>query len=78
MAEEINEEILSILQKMAERLEDLEKIVFNEENILMKSGLVVTKTPTPTVALGSGLPDRNEIHKMKWDELDKLAKRMTG
>jgi hypothetical protein len=49
MTEEINEEILSILQKMAERLEDLEKIVFNEENILMKSGLVVSKTPTPTV-----------------------------
>ena len=79
MNEEIETEILNILMKMAKRLEHIEDIVFNQDNVLLKAGLVMAKTPAPKVNSNSStMPDGDMISKMDWDQLDNLAKKITG
>ena len=44
MSEEnsINKELLEIIKALTEKVESLEKAVYNKDNLLMKSGFVVT------------------------------------
>tara|TARA_R110000751_G_scaffold209508_2_gene313351 strand:- start:973 stop:1215 length:243 start_codon:yes stop_codon:yes gene_type:complete len=79
MTNEINDEILNILMKMAKRLEHIEDVVFNQDNILLKAGLVRAGTPAPKIDnKTSAMPDGDMINKMDWDQLDNLAKKITG
>jgi hypothetical protein len=79
MTEEINKEILNILMKMAERLDTIENVVFNQDNVLMKAGLVKVSTPAPKVDSNpSTMPDGDMISKMDWEQLNNLAKKITG
>lgn len=79
MNEEIETEILNILMKMAKRLEHIEDIVFNQDNVLLKAGLVRAGTPAPKVEQNpTNMPDGDMISKMDWDQLNNLAKKITG
>tara|TARA_R110002167_G_scaffold38929_12_gene120641 strand:+ start:1454 stop:1684 length:231 start_codon:yes stop_codon:yes gene_type:complete len=69
---------LTILLKMlVERVQELEKYVFDQDNILMKSGLVKVGGYRPSRAT-SNSPDSNAIHKMDWSQLDDMVKNLTG
>ena len=73
----MNEEVLEILKALTDKIEMLEKAVYNDENILMKSGFVVIDSPTPSmnVQKSSGVPD---VTNMEWDEIHNVVKRLAG
>jgi hypothetical protein len=73
----MNEDVLEILKALTAKIEMLEKAVYNDENILMKSGFVVIDSPTPSmnVQKSSGVPD---VTNMEWDEIHNVVKRLAG
>jgi hypothetical protein len=76
---EVKNETLEILKLLVEKIEKLEKTVYNEENLLMKAGFVTTDSPTPRMELSDGIiPDANKIGKMSWEEINSLVERMGG
>tara|TARA_R110002020_G_scaffold98688_3_gene234696 strand:+ start:3254 stop:3487 length:234 start_codon:yes stop_codon:yes gene_type:complete len=69
---------LTVLLKMlVERVQELEKYVYDQDNILMKSGLVKVEGVRPSRA-SSSVPDSNSISKMDWSQLDEMVRGMTG
>ena len=76
MSEEntINQELLEIIKALSAKIESLEKAVYNDDNILMKSGFVVVDTPTPkmdnTIGAGSPLKD---VGDMDWKDIHKMV-----
>ena len=79
MTEEVKDETLEILKLLVEKVSKLEQTVFNDENLLMKSGFVMAETPKPKMNAGTGdMPDANTIAKMSWDDINKLVARMEG
>ena len=78
MTEE-KDETLEILKLLVSKIQKLEETVYDNENVLMKSGFVVANTPVPKMDKGSGvLPDSDQISKMSWDDINKLVARMEG
>ena len=79
MAEEksINEELLVIIKALTEKVESLEKAVYNKDNLLMKSGFVVANTPTPDK---SGIVGNttSDIAKMDWSDIHKMVEQAGG
>lgn len=65
-------ELLEILKALTDRIKELERAVYHKDNLLMKSGYVVTQTPTPSMS-NVGVPDSDAIHKMSWDDIDKFV-----
>ena len=51
---EQNIELLAILKALTEKIENLEKTVYHQDNLLMKSGLVVAQSPSPKMNNGGG------------------------
>ena len=45
----MNEDVLEILKALTAKIELLERAVYNDENLLMKSGYVVVDSPTPSM-----------------------------
>lgn len=78
MKEEKNE-TLEILKLLVSKIQKLEETVYDNENMLMKSGFVVANTPVPKMDNNAGsLPDSTQIGKMSWDDINKLVARMEG
>ena len=75
MTEE-NIEMVDLLKELVSRLKKLEGTVYNNDNILMKSGIVTVKSPTPVVGKHETVPDGDMISKMSWDEINTLVDRM--
>ena len=81
MSEEntINEELLEIIKALSAKIESLEKAVYNDDNLLMKSGFVVVDTPTPkmdnTIGAGSPLKD---VGNMDWKDIHKMVEKVGG
>jgi hypothetical protein len=65
-------ELLEILKALTDRIKELERAVYHKDNLLMKSGFVVTETPTPSMT-NMGVPDSDAIHKMSWEDIDKFV-----
>ena len=81
MAEEksINEELLVIIKALTEKVESLEKAVYNKDNLLMKSGFVVANSPTPIMnASGAESVDSDRVAKMEWSEINDMVRKMEG
>ena len=72
------EELTTLLKMMAERIQQLENTVYNQDNILMKSGLVKVQGERPHRSPSSSVPDSNVISKMDWSQLDELVKGLSG
>jgi hypothetical protein len=82
---EKNEVMTTLLKELVDRLIALEQTVYNQDNLLMKAGLVKVDTPRPTMSvrdnLGSDTTDNlgsDTIAKMSWDELNTMVKKMEG
>jgi|TARA_R100000149_G_scaffold562_1_gene178 hypothetical protein len=73
----MNEDVLEILKALTAKIELLERAVYNDENLLMKSGFVVIDSPTPSmnVQKSSGVPD---VANMEWEEIHSVVKRLAG
>ncbi len=73
----MNEDVLEILKALTAKIEHLEKAVYNDDNLLMKSGFVVIDSPTPSmnVQKSSGVPD---VANMEWEEIHSVVKRLAG
>jgi|TARA_R100000479_G_C6200374_1_gene134479 reverse gyrase len=73
----MNEDVLEILKALTAKIEMLEKAVYNDDNLLMKSGLVVVESPTPSmnVQKSSGVPD---VANMEWSEIHDVVKKLAG
>jgi hypothetical protein len=69
-------EMLLLLKEIVNKVNDLEKAVYNKDNILMKSGFVTVNTPVPTVA-NVGI-DGDNISKMDWKEINDMVARIEG
>ena len=69
---------LEILKLLVEKISKLEQTVYNQDNVLMKSGLVKVNTPTPKISNNSELPDGDTISKMSWDQINTMVSKMEG
>lgn len=74
---EVNEEIVLLLKELVNRVQQLEKITYDNDNVLMKSGLVVTDSPTPSMnnKLNSSFT-MDDVAKMSFDDMAKIINRM--
>ena len=59
----MEQEVVDLLKELVGRLQSLERTVYDNDNLLMKSGLVRVNTPTPGISHNSsdGL-DSDAIH----------------
>ena len=77
MTEE-NNEMIDLLKELVDRVKQIEKTVYNNDNILMKSGIVTTNSPVPALKSHSDVPDSDTIAKMSWDDINDLVSRLGG
>jgi len=77
MTEELGD-LTTLLKMLVERVQELEKYVYDQDNILMKSGLVKVEGARPSRASSSSMPNSNVISKMDWSQLDDMVKGLTG
>ncbi len=78
MTEENENEMLLLMKELVEKVKQLERTVYNKDNMLMKAGLVVVNSPTPISEGGSGMPDGDMIAKMDWKEIGSMIQRIEG
>tara|TARA_R100001443_G_C3324716_1_gene170943 strand:+ start:21 stop:257 length:237 start_codon:yes stop_codon:yes gene_type:complete len=77
MTEE-NNEMMDLLKELVGRIKEIEKTVYNNDNLLMKSGMVTSNTPVPAMGKRSDVPDSDTIAKMSWDDINDLVDRLGG
>jgi len=77
MTEE-NNEMMDLLKELVGRIKEIEKTVYNNDNLLMKSGMVTSNTPVPALGKRSDVPDSDTIAKMSWDDINDLVDRLGG
>ena len=70
-------EMLLLLKELVDKVNELEKAVYNKDNLLMKSGYVVTTSPAPVMSSGESL-ETDRISKMDWQEINDLVARIEG
>ncbi len=77
MSEEntINADVLAIVKALADKVESLEKTIYAKDSLLMKAGLVVTQSPTPSMnrTIG-GTSTLGDISRMDWGDIHKMIK----
>ena len=78
MTEENENEMLLLMKELVEKVKALERTVYNSDNVLMKSGLVVVNSPSPSMENSSGLPDGDAIAKMDWKEIGNMINKIEG
>jgi len=70
-------EMLMLLKELVDKVKQLESAVYNDDNLLMKSGYVVAATPTPVIAVSDNVAD-DKIAKMDWTEINDMVSRIEG
>tara|TARA_R110000787_G_scaffold267403_2_gene373755 strand:- start:429 stop:653 length:225 start_codon:yes stop_codon:yes gene_type:complete len=67
-------EMLLLLKELVGKIKNLEEAVYNKDNLLMKSGLVVIDSPTPHI---SAMKTTN-VDNMDWTEIHKMVENYGG
>jgi len=75
---DINKDLLEIIKALTDKIERLEKAVYNDDNLLMKSGFVVANTPTPHISNSAPMSPAGDIAKMEWSDIHELVKKAGG
>ena len=74
-----NIELLAILKALTEKIENLEKTVYHQDNLLMKSGLVVAQSPSPKMNNGGGSSSPiGDVGNMEWSDIHKMVEKVGG
>jgi len=74
----MNEDLLEILKALTSKIEQLEKAVYNDDNLLMKSGYVVVDSPTPSMNIQKSSSDVGDVANMEWSEIHDIVKKLSG
>ena len=70
-------EMLILLKELVTKVKNLEQAVYNKDNLLMKSGFVVTNSPTPGISQDEGvMPTGDVIAKMDWEDIHQMVENM--
>ena len=77
MTEE-NNEMIDLLKELVSRLHQLENAVYDDENLLMKSGIVKVESPRPRISEHTDVPDGEVISKMSWGDINDLVSKLGG
>jgi|TARA_R100001443_G_scaffold114182_2_gene129790 hypothetical protein len=76
---EQNVELLAILKALTEKIENLEKTVYHQDNLLMKSGLVVSQSPSPNMNNGNSSDSpMGDVGSMDWSDIHKMVEKVGG
>ena len=75
MSEENKDEMVLLLKTLVDKVKNLERAVYDKDNLLMKSGYVMINSPTPHTAHESGISG-DTIAKMEWDDIHKMAENL--
>ena len=70
-------EILLLMKELVDKVKALEDTVYRQDNLLMKSGFVVSTSPKPAMVNGAA-PSSDVISKMDWDDIHKIVERIEG
>ena len=73
----MEEEIVSVLKMLVEKVQDLERKLYESETTLIKSGFVAS-TPTPSSKPSRGMPSNSQIQNMDWDDIHDFVAKMEG
>ena len=74
-----NVELLAILKALKEKIENLERTVYHQDNLLMKSGLVVAESPSPKINNGGvGSSSVGDVGSMEWSDIHKMVEKVGG
>ena len=75
----MEQEVVDLLKELVGRLQSLERTVYDNDNLLMKSGFVKVDSPTPSIATASpdGI-DTSAIAKMDWSEINDIVSKIEG
>jgi len=70
-------EVLLLLKELVNRVQQLESVAYNKDNVLMKSGFVVTNSPTPSMnnKIASTF-SMDDISAMSFDDMAKIIQKM--
>lgn len=71
MTEE-NNEVLMLMKELVNRVKALEQQVYDKDNLLMKSGMVVVDSPRPNIGV-SAAPTTESVSNMSWDDIHKMV-----
>ena len=71
-------EMLLLMKELVEKVKKLENAVYDDNNLLMKSGYVVTATPTPSIAGNQTSVSDDKIAKMEWKEINEMVSKIEG
>ena len=71
MTEE-NNEVLMLMKELVDRVKALEQQVYDKDNLLMKSGMVVVDSPRPNIGV-SAAPTTESVSNMSWDDIHKMV-----
>jgi len=69
--------MLLLMKELVEKVKKLESAVYNDDNLLMKSGYVVAATPTPVISVSEDVAD-DKIAKMDWNEINDMVSKIEG
>ena len=70
-------EMIMRLKELVDKIKRLEDTVYDQDNVLMKSGFVVSDTPRPTIS-NNVSPTGDMIAKMDWSEIHKIIENVEG
>ena len=68
-------EMLILLKELVDKVKNLERAVYDKDNLLMKSGYVVHDTPTPHTTVQSGISG-DTVANMEWEDIHKMVEGM--
>ena len=70
-------EIVLLLKELVNRVQQLEKVTYDNDNVLMKSGLVVTDSPTPSMnnKVNSSF-SMDDVANMSFDDMAKIISKI--
>jgi len=70
-------EVLLLLKELVNRVQQLEKVAYNDDNVLMKSGFVVTNSPTPSMNnKAASTFNMDDVANMSFDDMAKIIQKM--
>ena len=73
-----NNEMVLLLKELVAKVKSLEEVVYQKDNLLMKSGLVVVDSPTPSISNNNPTVAGDTIAKMDWSQIHNIMETIEG
>ena len=78
MTSEENNEMILLLKELVDKVKSLEEVVYQKDNLLMKSGLVVVDSPTPSLGNETTAFSGDTVAKMDWSQISDIIETIEG